>query len=76
VTKWHRLYVPQSERFMAKAMGARFRWLQKAWLCSQGRYKSKAFERWRSQATWTSYVVFVDYAEREQAKRLGCRFST
>jgi hypothetical protein len=75
MTNWHRLHVPQCERGLAKALGARWCWEQKAWLCSKGRFHTRQFERWHSQATWKSYVLFVSFAEREQAKRWGARYS-
>jgi hypothetical protein len=42
-------------------------------MCSKGRFNSKAFQRWRSQACWTTHVVFVDYEEVVTAKQLAAR---
>jgi hypothetical protein len=75
MTIWYTLHVPQCERRIAESLGAEFDWDTKMWVCSKGRYSSGAFKRWHSRTTWTTVVVFVDFAEVAKAKQAGCRFS-
>ena len=76
MTIWSRLSVPYAESDIARAAGAEWSRLSRTWWCNASQWRSRAFKRWHSRATWRRVTIHVADGplERAAAKERRCLF--
>ena len=76
MTIWSLIRVPYAESHIAKAAGAEWSRLDRSWMCNATQWRSSAFRRWHSRASWRRVTIHVADGPRERAaaKERRCLF--